>query len=83
MLGREDSNLRMPPPKGGTLPLGDAPIVNMKHGVYKDQYEKRLFLANFIFHTSYFIFQNDVVSVARTSATPSSDATTDSNIRKF
>jgi hypothetical protein len=25
-LGREDSNLRMPPPKGGALPLGDAPI---------------------------------------------------------
>ena len=26
-LGREDSNLRMPVPKTGALPLGDAPIV--------------------------------------------------------
>ena len=24
-LGREDSNLRMPAPKAGALPLGDAP----------------------------------------------------------
>ena len=26
-LGREDSNLRMPAPKAGALPLGDAPKV--------------------------------------------------------
>ncbi len=26
-LGREDSNLRMPEPKSGALPLGDAPII--------------------------------------------------------
>src|SRR6476661_10281010 len=25
-LGREDSNLRMPDPKSGALPLGDAPV---------------------------------------------------------
>ena len=25
-LGRQDSNLRMPTPKTGALPLGDAPI---------------------------------------------------------
>ena len=26
-LGRQDSNLRIPVPKTGALPLGDAPIV--------------------------------------------------------
>lgn len=26
-LGRKDSNLRMPGPKPGALPLGDAPII--------------------------------------------------------
>ncbi len=26
MLGRQDSNLRMPDPKSGALPLGDSPM---------------------------------------------------------
>jgi hypothetical protein len=26
-LGRKDSNLRMPDPKSGALPLGDSPVI--------------------------------------------------------
>lgn len=33
-LGRQDSNLRMPVPKTGALPLGDVPIFSYKNDIY-------------------------------------------------